>query len=74
MSQFLESEKANQIQFKLTSNSISSSAREDGVYKKHAYPFCLPVEHAAENLLTEIRAEAIAWFAERGIHWHDGAG
>jgi len=45
----------------------------DGVYKKHAYPFCLPVKYAAENLLPEIRAEAIAWFAERGIHWHDGA-
>lgn len=74
MRQFLITEKTNQIQFKLTSPTISPSARVDGIYKKHTYPFCLPVEHAAENLPPEIRAEAIAWFAERGIHWHDGAG
>lgn len=46
----------------------------DGIYKNHDYPFCLPVEYAAENLLPEIRSEAIAWSAERGIHWHDGVG
>lgn len=74
MSQFLETEKTNQLQFKFTLPTISPAARADGVYKNHAYPFCLPVEYAAENLLPEIRAHAIAWFAESGIHWHDGAG
>lgn len=36
------------------------------------YDFCLPAEHAAANLLPEVRDEALALFAELGIPWHAG--
>lgn len=36
------------------------------------YPFCLPREFAAHNLLPEFRDPAIRLFAELGIPWHAG--
>jgi hypothetical protein len=36
------------------------------------YPFCLPVEHAALNLLPEVRDSALALFAAEAIGWHAG--
>lgn len=69
---FLQSEKPKQAAFKIASPSFSPSARADGVYKGHAYPFCLPVEFAAENLYPGIRQSAREYFARHGIHWHDG--
>ncbi|MGY1680633.1 PGN_0703 family putative restriction endonuclease [Geodermatophilus sp. SYSU D01176] len=36
--------------------------------------FCLPVEHAAANLLPDVREEALSLFAELGIPWHRGHG
>jgi hypothetical protein len=37
-----------------------------------SYDFCLPVEHARENLLPETRDAALPLFAELGIPWHRG--
>lgn len=37
------------------------------------YPFCLPTEHAVLNLLPEA-ADAVEFFATRGIRWHQGIG
>ena len=45
----------------------SYSARPGGP----TYPFCLPLEHAQLTLLPEA-AGAAEFFAERGIHWHQG--
>ena len=74
MSSFLFSEKPKQAAFKATSPYFSPSARTPagGIYKGHAYPFCLPVECAAENLYPGIRQEALDYFSRHGIHWHDG--
>ena len=33
---------------------------------------CLSLEHAEENLLPDVRRSAIAYFAAKGINWHDG--
>jgi hypothetical protein len=72
MGRFLQSEKPHQASFKQYSSSFSEAARADGVYKKHAYPFCLPQEHADENLFAGIRQAAIDHFAAHEIKWHDG--
>jgi hypothetical protein len=37
----------------------------------HPSILCLPGEYAALNLLPEAR-EALTWFADAGIRWHDG--
>lgn len=56
----------------MTSPSFSTKARFDGLYKNSKRPFCLPVEFSAENLTPNIRDEAILFFKESGIKWHDG--
>jgi hypothetical protein len=72
MSAFLAAEKVHQIRFKATSPTFSDVARADGVYKRKAYPFCLPREYARENLVPEIRQSATAYFKAQKIKWHDG--
>ena len=34
--------------------------------------FCLHEDYSAENLHAEVREAALAYFADRGIGWHDG--
>ncbi len=72
MSQFLESEKPIQAQFKTSSAYFSDLARADGIYKGKPRSFCLPVESAEQNLFPEIRESALAHFAKHAIKWHDG--
>jgi len=72
MGAFLQTEKIHQANFKSTSPYITDAARADGVYKSAAYPFCLPREHAAENLYAGIREPILAYFARERIKWHDG--
>jgi hypothetical protein len=72
MGKFLESEKANQIQFKTSSPSFTEQALSMGVYKGKSYAFCLPTEYAEQNLIPEIRDSALSHFTEHGIKWHDG--
>jgi hypothetical protein len=73
MAQFLESEKIHQIQFKNSSSFISEAAKGAGVYKNSLREFCLPLEHAEENLFPGIQASAPLFFITHGIKWHDGA-
>jgi hypothetical protein len=56
----------------VTAPYFSDAARGDGIYKDHLYPFCLPRDHAEENLLPEIRQTMLAYFARNEIKWHDG--
>jgi hypothetical protein len=73
MGKFLESEKQQQAAFKRDAPFFSNSARSNGTYgKEEPKPFCLPAAHADENLFAEFRAEAIEWFNEHAIQWHDG--
>ena len=72
MGRFLEIEKQRQIAFKADSPTLSEAAQRDGVYRRRARPFCLPVEHAEENLYPDIRASALDYFKDKGILWHDG--
>ncbi len=72
MGKFLESEKQKQAEFKAVAPYFSELARSDGVYKGRSRPFCLPIEHAEQNLAPEIRETALAHFEKHRIKWHDG--
>jgi len=72
MGAFLAREKSQQSDFKRTSPCLSPAARGDGLYKGTPRPFCVPVDHAEENLFPEIRQAALAYFKAHGIQWHDG--
>jgi hypothetical protein len=72
MGAFLESEKVHQAQFKAGSESFSQGARQQGTYKGHLYPFCLPRERSLENLYPPIREAAREYFGRHEIKWHDG--
>lgn len=73
MGKFLEAERRRQARFKKANSSyFSKKARLDGVYKGKPRPFCLPLECAEENLFSDIRQTAPAYFAAQAIKWHDG--
>jgi hypothetical protein len=72
MGKFLESEKPFQAEFKAKTTYISENARADGIYKSKPRSFCLPLDHAEENLFPEIRKTAIDHFSKHHIKWHDG--
>jgi len=70
---FLEIERQRLVEFKKHTSYLSDAARIEGVYKKgKSHPICLPRRHAEENLFSEIRVEAQAYFSEFEIKWHDG--
>ena len=72
MSSFLHDEKRHQTTFKQKSPFFSDPARQDGDYKEKRRPFCVPTGHAEENLIPDARQAALAYFAAKGIRWHDG--
>ena len=72
MGKFPEAEKLKQAAFKTNSSYFSDTARAEGIYKGHAYPFCLPRDYAHENLFSETRHPVQAYFARHEIKWHDG--
>jgi hypothetical protein len=72
MSEFLLREKPKQAKFKSSSPYYSSGSREEGIYRGHFYPFCLPRTCAHENLYSEIREPILEYFARNQIKWHDG--
>lgn len=55
MRRFLEHEKTRQTKLKTDPGLFSQAAIEDGYYKGKPRPFCLPLEHAEENLYPGIR-------------------
>ncbi len=72
MGRFLETEKRHQTEFKARSPRFSAVARKAGTYRSLKREFCLPRAHAAENLFEGIREDALAYFEDHGIPWHDG--
>jgi hypothetical protein len=76
---FAKTQRHNAIRWKTHSCTLPEAARVAAPYVDKGaepgvteYPFCLPVEYADFNLLPEIRAGALAIFAELGIPWHAG--
>jgi hypothetical protein len=72
MSRFLKDEKPEQATFKANAPYFSDGARTEGYYKNHPYPFCLPRDHATENLFPGIRQPILDYFSRNKIKWHDG--
>ena len=47
-------------------------ACEPGLYRKKRRTFCIREDLASENLHASIREDALDYFRQRGIRWHDG--
>ena len=56
----------------LKSDLFSAEACQLGSYKRKRYDFCLRNDCAHENLHASIRDEALEYFKNRAIRWHDG--
>jgi hypothetical protein len=76
---FAKTQREQATRWKLSSPTLTEAARADAPYVGKSgspgrtdYPFCLPVDEAAANLLPEIRQQALAVFDELGIPWHAG--
>lgn len=52
---------------------FSAEAQKPGTYKGKRYDFCLRDDRARENLYAGIRDDALSYFGERSIRWHDGS-
>lgn len=53
---------------------FSEQACQCGLYRGERRKFCLHEDSSAENLEAGIRDEVLAYFADRGIGWHQGKG
>jgi hypothetical protein len=77
MPTFLAKEKKRQAAAKQDRQLFSPLADREGPYSTKPgvplYPFCLPVQAAAENLFEGVRTQ-IQGFESRGIPWHKGVG
>ena len=73
MGRFKEAEKRRLAIFKIATDYFTAPAKQDGVYAGRPRPFCLPIENAEENLYSEFRDAALAYFAEEQIGWHQGS-
>lgn len=51
---------------------FSPAAQANGSYRGKPRPFCLADDCSAENLYVRIREDAIQYFLDRSILWHDG--
>lgn len=71
---FLEEEKRRYAVGKPTFHWLSADAKAPGRYRGggRLYDFCIPAEHAAENLFEGIRAAMQQYFQASGIAWHHG--
>lgn len=67
---FRDREKERYIRLKRTL--FSEEAQGHGTYRGKKRPYCLADSCSSQNLWEGIRKEALAYFRERGIPWHDG--
>ena len=58
-------ESARQILF-------APEASGNGTYRRISRSFCLPDDRSSHNLYKGVREEAITYFSQRSITWHDG--
>lgn len=70
MGKFLDQERIRQAEFKRISPYFSDEARIDGAYRGTPYAFLLPDNRLGENFYTDIRSEALQYFADHRISWH----
>jgi len=69
--EFRNSEKSRYRQLK--GKFLSAAATKNGTYPAgERYDFCIENDHSEENLFKDIRSDAISYFKQREIPWHDG--
>jgi hypothetical protein len=73
MGNYLDRERPIQAALKHQPGLFSTAAGADGVYYGRSRPFCLPQEHADENLFVSIRQPAQRYFSAHRIKWHQGS-
>ncbi len=76
---YSEDEKVHAAAWKQRTGALPAEAKvpacyidQNGNSKARPVEFCLPAPYAALSLLPEVRAQALALFAELGIPWHAG--
>jgi hypothetical protein len=69
----LSREKRQQIEWRKNTKFLSQEAKRPGLFRGKTRSFCLPPEHAAENLFVTIREYTLEYFDRHKIHWHTGA-
>ena len=74
---YTDRERRRATAWKSHTNTLPDEAKVPAPYTgkggTRAYEFCLPAEHAALNLLPEVRDLALDLFAAAAIPWHAGA-
>jgi hypothetical protein len=73
MGYYLDRERLTQAMLKHQHGFFSAPACADGEYYRRFRPFCLPQEHAEENLFAGMRETAQRYFADHHIKWHQGS-
>jgi hypothetical protein len=73
---FLDDEKRRYTVGKAAFPWLSPDAKAPGRYRSRGrlYDFCIPAEHAAENLFEGVRTSTLEYFRDHGIAWHHGIG
>ncbi len=74
MTLYSDEQRRRQTEFKMSSSEseVPGSARDEGEYRGHLYPFVLPSGYAVHNLWEPIRAQVLSHFHSKNIAWHDG--
>lgn len=70
---YLETERRRASAWKQRTTTLPAAARAGAPWTARpgrSYDFCLRAEHAALNLLPEVREAALSLFAAEGVHWH----
>ncbi len=76
---FRDQNRAICAKWKASTSTLTDAARapgpfigSDGGLGGGALPFCLPRECASNNLLPDVREQALSLFRELAIPWHNG--
>ena len=70
---FAQTEQLHQQAFRAASPTFTQAGRRFGYYKVRPHPAYVSEESWTENLYPAIREEAVAYFADNEIAWHDDA-
>lgn len=72
MGEFLQKVKVGQIKWLANTATVTPEAKRPGLHSiGKMLPYCIPAEHAAQNLMPAIREKAVEYFRAHGIKWHD---
>lgn len=71
MGEFLDHEKIAQADWKLKTNDLTAAAKNSPNFKGKTQSYLINRDHSSQNLFEGIRDQAIAYFKNHKIPWHD---